>query len=74
MCIRCLERLYAVHGSTTASFPDVMILIHSIASTSSIETQHRLRWGCWQPFWLGAKSEDDADEEGINIPENAEQG
>ena len=42
MCIRCLERLYAIHAKTIGPFADAMILVRSMASTKSIETQHRL--------------------------------
>jgi hypothetical protein len=70
MCIRCLERLYAIHGTTIGAFPDVMILIRSMASTRSIETQHRLL-GLLATI-LGVQKEVD-DESRVNIPENAEQ-
>ena len=72
MCIRCLERLYSIHGSTIGSFPDVMILIHSMASTRSIETQHRLL-GLLATI-LGVQDDDDDNEDHrVNVPENAEQ-
>ncbi|GMI07357.1 hypothetical protein TrLO_g7538 [Triparma laevis f. longispina] len=41
MCIRCLERLYAWHINTIGNFEDVMILVRSMALTTSVETQHR---------------------------------
>ena len=69
MCIRCLERLYAIHGSTIGGFPDVMILIRSMASTRSIETQHRIL-GLLATI-LGVQKDDT--EVRIDIPENAEQ-
>lgn len=72
MCIRCLERLYAIHASKIGPFSDAMILVRSMASTRSIETQHRLL-GLLATI-LGVSRTDDGDEkESINIPENAEQ-
>lgn len=71
MCIRCLERLYSIHGSTIGAFPDVMILIRSMASTRSIETQHRLL-GLLATI-LGVQKDENGDENRANIPENAEQ-
>ena len=41
MCIRCLERLYAFHINTIGNFDDVMILVRSMALTTSVESQHR---------------------------------
>ena len=71
MCIQCLERLYAIHGDTIGPFTDVMILVRNMASTRSIETQHRLL-GLLATV-LGVHK-DDSDNDGIvNIPENAEQ-
>lgn len=71
MCIRCLERLYAIHGNTIGAFPDVMILIRSMASTRSIETQHRLL-GLLATI-LGVQKDENGDESTINVQENAEQ-
>ena len=42
ICVRCLERLYAVHWEKIGVFPDLMILIHCMSSTKNIETRHRL--------------------------------
>ena len=42
MCIRCLERLYAIHAEKIGPFTDMMILVQSMAATKSVETQHRL--------------------------------
>lgn len=42
MCIRCLERLYAIHAAAIGPFTDVLILVRSMASTKNVETQHRL--------------------------------
>ena len=71
MCIRCLERLYAIHGNTIGAFPDVMILIRSMASTRSIETQHRVL-GLLATI-LGVQNDENGDESTINVLENAEQ-
>mmetsp|Transcript_6988 Transcript_6988/g.16332 ORF Transcript_6988/g.16332 Transcript_6988/m.16332 type:complete len:3227 (-) Transcript_6988:18-9698(-) len=71
MCIRCLERLYSIHGKTIGAFPDVMILIRSMVSTRSIETQHRLL-GLLATI-LGVQKDENGDENRANIPENAEQ-
>ncbi|KAG7366914.1 heat shock protein DnaJ domain protein [Nitzschia inconspicua] len=71
MCIRCLERLYAIHGVDIGAFPDVMILIRSMASTRNIETQHRLL-GLLATV-LGVRQDDAGDEARVNVPENAEQ-
>jgi DnaJ family protein C protein 13 len=71
MCIRCLERLYAVHGVQIGAFPDVMILIRSMASTRNIETQHRLL-GLLATI-LGAPHDGVGDNDRVNVPENAEQ-
>lgn len=61
MCIRCLERLYAIHSEKIGPFTDMMILVHSMSSTRSVETQHRLL-GLVASI-LGAEG----------LPENAEQ-
>ena len=71
LCIRCLERLYAVHGTEIGAFPDVMILIRSMASTRNIETQHRLL-GILATI-LGVQEDNIGDEHRVNVPENAEQ-
>jgi hypothetical protein len=42
MCIQCFDRLYAIHAASIGAFSDMMILIRSMATTRSIETQHRL--------------------------------
>jgi hypothetical protein len=70
MCIRCLERLYAVHAGTIGPFTDVMILVRSMASTKSIETQHRLL-GLLATL-LGVSQDEDSGA-GADIPDNAEQ-
>lgn len=72
MCIRCLERLYAIHASKIGPFSDAMILVRSMASTRSIETQHRLL-GLLATILGVSRAEDEDDEEAINIPDNAEQ-
>jgi DnaJ family protein C protein 13 len=41
-CIRCMQRLYAIHWKAIGPISDLMILVHSMASTKSVETQHRL--------------------------------
>lgn len=70
MCIRCLERLYMFHSDKIGAFQDIMILVHSMASTKSVETQHRLL--ALVATLLGVSS--DQDRFGtINIPDNAEQ-
>lgn len=71
MCIRCMERLYAIHASKIGPFTDVMILVHTMASTKSIETQHRLL-GLLATV-LGVADEDEGKKESVEIPENAEQ-
>lgn len=70
MCIRCLERLYAIHASAIGPFTDVMILIHSMASTKNTETQHRLLR--LVATLLGVAADEGRRWE-INMPENAEQ-
>jgi hypothetical protein len=42
MCIRCLERLYAIHASKIGPFTDAMIVVRTMSSTKNIEIQHRL--------------------------------
>ncbi len=71
MCIQCLERLYAVHGVEIGAFPDVMILIRSMASTRNIETQHRLL-GLLATI-LGARQDAVGTQDRVDVPENAEQ-
>lgn len=75
MCIRCLERLYAIHARQIGPFADAMILVRSMATTRSIETQHRLL-GLVATI-LGVSRNDSNEDENednlINIPENAEQ-
>jgi DnaJ family protein C protein 13 len=70
MCIRCLERLYMFHANKIGPFLDIMILVRSMASTRSVETQHRLL--ALVATLLGVSSERARYEE-INIPDNAEQ-
>jgi len=70
MCIRCLERLYAIHADKIGPFSDIMILVRSMASTKSTETQHRLL-GLVATL-LGVSSDEDRHGK-ISIPENAEQ-
>lgn len=70
MCIRCLERLYAIHANKIGPFSDIMILVRSMASTKNTETQHRLL-GLVATL-LGVSA--DKNQHGkISIPENAEQ-
>lgn len=70
MCIRCLERLYTFHADKIGAFKDIMILVHSMASTKSVETQHRLL--ALVATLLGVSSDQDRFGK-INIPDNAEQ-
>lgn len=42
MCIRCLERLYAIHAEKIGPFTDAMIIVRIMSSTKCIEIQHRL--------------------------------
>jgi hypothetical protein len=42
MCIRCLERLYAIHAQKIGPFTDAMIVVRTMSSTKSLEIQHRL--------------------------------
>jgi hypothetical protein len=72
MCIRCIERLYAIHAATIGPFTDVLILVRSMASTRSVETQHRLL-GLLATV-LGVSGNDLDDRYSVaDIPENAEQ-
>lgn len=70
MCIRCLERLYMFHADQIGPFLDIMILIRSMASTKSVETQHRLL--ALLATLLGVSSDQEVYQQ-INIPDNAEQ-
>ena len=70
MCIRCLERLYAIHANVIGPFSDIMILVRSMASTKNSETQHRLL-GLVATL-LGVSADEDRHGK-ISIPENAEQ-
>ena len=70
MVIRCLEKLYAVHAANIGPFTDVMILVQTMSSTKSIETQHRLLGLLATVLGVGRSHDDDAT---ANIPENAEQ-
>lgn len=70
MCIRCLERLYAIHADKIGPFSDIMILVRSMAATKSTETQHRLL-GLVATL-LGVSADEDRHGK-ISIPENAEQ-
>lgn len=70
MCIRCLERLYAIHADKIGPFSDIMILVQSMATTKSTETQHRLL-GLVATL-LGVSTDEDRHGK-ISIPENAEQ-
>ncbi|GKY91883.1 hypothetical protein MPSEU_000159900 [Mayamaea pseudoterrestris] len=69
MCIRCMDRLYAIHASKIGPFSDVMILVRSMASTKNVETQHRLL-GLIAVI-LGVSDDDHTNF--ANVPENAEQ-
>ena len=70
MCIRCLERLYAIHADKIGPFSDTMILVRSMAATKNTETQHRLL-GLVSTL-LGVSADEDQHGK-ISIPENAEQ-
>jgi len=70
MCIRCLERLYAIHADKIGPFSDIMILVRSMASTKSTETQHRLLGLVATLLGVSANEEQHGK---ISIPENAEQ-
>lgn len=73
MCIRCLERLYAIHARKIGPFSDAMILVRSMASTRSIETQHRLLGLVATILGVSRDDSDEEEEKRIDIPENAEQ-
>ena len=70
MCIRCMQRLYAIHWSDIGPVPDLTILIHSMAKTKSVETQHRLLElaAVLLGVSLSRQSGSEAD-----VPDNAEQ-
>lgn len=70
MCIRCLERLYAHHIDTIGTFNDVMILVRSMALTTSVETQHRFLSLLATLLGVTKNSDDNAR---LQIPGNAEQ-
>jgi len=72
MCIRCLERLYAIHASSIGPFTDVMILVRSMTSTRSVETQHRLLGLLATVLGVSGDAKDERYEV-ADIPENAEQ-
>lgn len=69
MCVRCLERLYALHSEKIGIFQDVMILVRSMILTSSIETQHALL--SLLAALLGVSS--DSSHVQVHVPGNAEQ-
>ena len=72
MCIRCLERLYAIHALSIGPFTDVSIVIRAMISTRSIETQHRLL-GLLATL-LGVSKHEQGERFGVtDMPENAEQ-
>ena len=72
MCIRCLERLYAIHALAIGPFTDVSIIIRSMISTRSIETQHRLL-GLLATLLGVSRDEQDERFSIVDVPENAEQ-
>jgi hypothetical protein len=72
MCIRCLERLYAIHAATIGPFTDVLILVRSMASTRNVETQHRLL-GLLATVLGVSGDENDGRYSVADVPENAEQ-
>jgi len=65
-----LERLYAHHIETIGTFHDVMILVRSMALTTSVETQHRFL--SLLATLLGVTKNED-DNARLQIPANAEQ-
>ena len=72
MCIRCLERLYAIHAAAIGPFTDVLILVRSMTSTKTVETKHRLLE--LLATILGVGGEDNDERYNVaDIPENAEQ-
>jgi DnaJ family protein C protein 13 len=67
MVIRCIEKLYAIHAAKIGPFTDVMIIVRTMCTTRSLETQHRL-------LKLLAVILGDSDKsDSADIPENAEQ-
>ena len=72
MCIRCLERLYAIHAGSIGPFTDMMILVRTMTSTRSVETQHRLL-GLLGTVLGVSGSDPDERYQIADIPENAEQ-
>lgn len=72
MCIRCLERLYAIHAVAIGPFTDVSIIIRSMISTRSIETQHRLL-GLLATLLGVSRNEKEERFNVADVPENAEQ-
>ena len=72
MCIRCLERLYAIHAASIGPFTDVMILVRSMTSTRSVETQHRLLGLLATVLGVSGNDKDERYQV-VDIPENAEQ-
>jgi hypothetical protein len=72
MCIRCLERLYAIHAAKIGPFTDVMILVHSMSTTKIVETQHRLLGLLATVLGVSGDTKDSRYDV-ADIPENAEQ-
>lgn len=72
MCIQCLERLYAIHAASIGPFTDVLILVRSMTSTRSVETQHRLLGLLATILGVGGEGNDERYNV-ADIPENAEQ-
>lgn len=70
MVIRCLEKLYGIHAAKIGPFTDVMIIVRTMSSTRSIETQHRLLK--LLAVILGVRTDGD-NSNFADIPENAEQ-
>lgn len=70
MVIRCLEKLYAIHAPKIGAFTDVMIIVRTMSSTKSIETQHRLLK--LLAVILGVQGDENSFSF-ADIPENAEQ-
>lgn len=73
MCIRCLERLYAIHAKKIGPFEDAILIVRYMSSTSSIETQHRLLDLLATVLGVDKSEHDDNRYEIAEIPENAEQ-
>jgi hypothetical protein len=77
ICVRCLERLYAIHWVKIGVFPDLMILIHCMSETRNVETRHRLL--SLVGTLLGVVSNVDSSDnspgrsDATNIPDNGEQ-